>query len=79
MIEPKKFKLQHTPTETMWANFLIKPLPRDNHKECCTQLSLTRVVHDVIGRENIYKSVDDVIRIDNICNAMVCLLKLKIV
>ena len=43
MIEEDKLELEHTSTETMWADFLTKPLSSQKHDLCCSSVGLKRV------------------------------------
>lgn len=44
LVESKKLHLEHTSTQTMWADFLTKSLPADKHKECSEQVGLLRAL-----------------------------------
>ncbi|MCO5579952.1 hypothetical protein L7F22_033819 [Adiantum nelumboides] len=44
LVESKKLELEHTSTQTMWADFLTKALPADKHKECSEQVGLLRAL-----------------------------------
>ena len=43
LVEEKKLFLEYTLTDTMWADFLTKPLSIDKHEKCCIERGLVRV------------------------------------
>ena len=43
LIEDKEMTIHYTSTNTMWADFLTKPVPQQKHYNCCIKLGLNIV------------------------------------
>lgn len=43
LVEEEKIKLEYTPTEYMWVDFLTKAVPKAKHDACCSNLGIRAI------------------------------------
>ena len=53
LIEEKRLEMKFTPSTSMWADFLTKPVSNKKHTTCCRRIGLINFNNTEVGKEDI--------------------------